>query len=95
MSQRREKAQILDETGISRAITRVAHEIAERNKGVQDIVLVGLRSRIRGLGGRLGICLPGSDSCHQGHDVGQFLRLRRIGRDLCCRRDICLGLRFR
>jgi pyrimidine operon attenuation protein/uracil phosphoribosyltransferase len=53
MSQRREKAQILDEAGISRAITRVAHEIVERNKGVQDIVLVGLRSRGVGLAHRI------------------------------------------
>jgi len=45
MSQWREKAQILDAAGIARAITRIAHEIVERNKGVQDVVLVGLRSR--------------------------------------------------
>ncbi len=53
MNERREKAQILDATGIARAITRIAHEIAERNKGVQDIVLVGLRSRGVGLAHRL------------------------------------------
>src|SRR5512147_827058 len=45
MSQQREKAQILDGAGITRAITRVAHEIAERHKGVEEVVLVGLRSR--------------------------------------------------
>ena len=45
MSQWREKAQILDAAGIARAITRIAHEIVERNRGVQDVVLVGLRSR--------------------------------------------------
>lgn len=45
MNERREKAQILDAAGIARAITRIAHEIVERNKGVQDVVLVGLRSR--------------------------------------------------
>jgi len=45
MSEPREKAQIMDGAGISRAITRIAHEIAERNRGVEDIVLVGLRSR--------------------------------------------------
>ena len=31
MNERREKAQILDAAGIGRAITRIAHEIAERN----------------------------------------------------------------
>lgn len=45
MNQRREKAQILDAAGMARAITRIAHEIIERNKGVQEVVLVGLRSR--------------------------------------------------
>ncbi|MBI5167607.1 MAG: bifunctional pyr operon transcriptional regulator/uracil phosphoribosyltransferase PyrR [candidate division NC10 bacterium] len=42
---KKEKAQILDEMGISRALTRIAHEIIEKNKGTQDLVLVGLRSR--------------------------------------------------
>ena len=41
----REKAQILDGAGISRALTRIAHEILERNKGTDGVVLVGLRSR--------------------------------------------------
>ena len=41
----REKAQILDGPGISRALTRIAHEVLERNKGTDGVVLVGLRSR--------------------------------------------------
>jgi pyrimidine operon attenuation protein/uracil phosphoribosyltransferase len=45
MSERREKAQILDGPGIARAVTRIAHEIVERNKGVEGVVLIGLRSR--------------------------------------------------
>ncbi len=53
MSERREKAQILDAAGIARAITRIAHEVVERNKGVQDVVLVGLRSRGVGLAHRI------------------------------------------
>jgi pyrimidine operon attenuation protein/uracil phosphoribosyltransferase len=40
-----EKAQILDQVGIQRAVTRIAHEIVERNKGIDDLVLIGLRSR--------------------------------------------------
>lgn len=39
------KAQILDEKGIKRALTRLAHEIIEKNKGVDDVVLVGILSR--------------------------------------------------
>lgn len=40
-----EKAQIMDEAGIGRALTRIAHEILERNKGVRDLMLVGIRTR--------------------------------------------------
>lgn len=35
---------ILDGNGIRRALTRIAHEILERNKGVGDLVLVGIRT---------------------------------------------------
>ncbi len=45
MSERREKAQLMDAAGIVRAVTRIAHEIVERNKGVDEVVLIGLRSR--------------------------------------------------
>lgn len=37
--------QILDEKGINRVITRIAHEITEKNKGAQDIVLIGIKTR--------------------------------------------------
>lgn len=41
----REKACILDKQGIRRALTRIAHEIIERNKGTDDLVLIGIRRR--------------------------------------------------
>ena len=41
----REKAQIMDGAAIQRVLTRVAHEIVEKNKGTGDLVLIGLRSR--------------------------------------------------
>jgi pyrimidine operon attenuation protein/uracil phosphoribosyltransferase len=41
----KEKAQILDEDGIRRSLTRIAHEIIERNKGVECLALVGIRRR--------------------------------------------------
>ena len=41
MSERR----ILDADGLRRALTRIAHEIVERNGGVDGLVLVGIRSR--------------------------------------------------
>jgi pyrimidine operon attenuation protein/uracil phosphoribosyltransferase len=37
--------QILSPDDIRRAITRIAHEIAERNEGVATVVLVGIRRR--------------------------------------------------
>lgn len=40
-----EKALIMDESGIFRAITRISHEIIEKNKGVDDIVLIGIQRR--------------------------------------------------
>lgn len=40
-----EKADILDEQAMARAITRIAHEIIERNKGIDDIILVGIKTR--------------------------------------------------
>ncbi len=39
------KAVIMDEKAIGRATTRIANEIIERNKGVKDIVLVGIKTR--------------------------------------------------
>lgn len=41
----KEKAQIMDEKGISRALIRIAHEIIEKNKGVSNIALVGIKRR--------------------------------------------------
>lgn len=40
-----EKAQIMDGDGIRRALTRIAHEIIERNKGVDRLLLVGIQTR--------------------------------------------------
>ncbi|WP_106768284.1 bifunctional pyr operon transcriptional regulator/uracil phosphoribosyltransferase PyrR [Paenibacillus faecalis] len=36
---------IMDETAIRRALTRIAHEILEKNKGIEDCVLIGIRTR--------------------------------------------------
>lgn len=41
----KEKAQILDKEGIRRSLTRIAHEIIERNKGIDNLVLIGIRRR--------------------------------------------------
>lgn len=40
-----EKTQIMDKDGIRRALTRIAHEILEKNSGTEDLVLIGIRRR--------------------------------------------------
>lgn len=39
------KAKIVDEDGLVRIITRMAHEILEKNKGSQNLVLMGMKTR--------------------------------------------------
>ena len=39
------KAQLMDERAMQRALTRIAHEIVERNKGTENLVLIGVRRR--------------------------------------------------
>lgn len=39
------KANVLDAAAIRRALTRIAHEILERNKGVEALMLVGIKTR--------------------------------------------------
>jgi len=40
-----EKARIMDEKAINRALIRISHEIIEKNKGVSDLALIGIRRR--------------------------------------------------
>jgi len=49
----REKVQIMDQEGIRRALTRIAHEILEKNAGTEDLVLIGIRRRGVPLASRL------------------------------------------
>ena len=37
--------QVMDADRMSRALTRIAHEILERNRGTSDLALVGIRTR--------------------------------------------------
>ena len=39
------KSILLDDTAIKRTLTRVAHEIIEKNKGIENIVLIGIKRR--------------------------------------------------
>ena len=45
---------VMDADAIRRAVTRIAHEILERNRGTTDVVLVGIRSRGVHIAGRIG-----------------------------------------
>ncbi|MDN3014824.1 bifunctional pyr operon transcriptional regulator/uracil phosphoribosyltransferase PyrR [Paenibacillus sp. BSR1-1] len=40
-----QKALVLDEQAIGRALTRIAHQIIEKNKGIEECILVGIRTR--------------------------------------------------
>jgi len=39
------KAVLLDEKAINRTLIRISHEIIERNKGIDDVVLIGVKTR--------------------------------------------------
>lgn len=47
------KRYILDEAQIGRTLTRISHEILERNKGSQNLVLLGVKTRGEYLARRL------------------------------------------
>ncbi len=44
---------VLDAPGVERALARIAHEILERNRGTEGLVLIGIRSRGVDLADRL------------------------------------------
>jgi pyrimidine operon attenuation protein/uracil phosphoribosyltransferase len=56
---------VMDADRISRALTRIAHEIVERNRGVDDLALIGVRSRGVPLARRIAQALRAISS----HDV--------------------------
>ena len=48
---------VMDADRISRSLTRIAHEIAERNRGVEDLGLIGLHARGVPIAARLATAL--------------------------------------
>lgn len=48
-----ETKEIIDAIAMKRSLTRISHEIIERNKGVENIVLLGIKTRGAVLAGRL------------------------------------------
>ena len=47
------KAKVLDGDGIKRALQRMSHEIIEKNQGVKNLAVIGIRSRGAYLGERI------------------------------------------
>ncbi|MEI7641053.1 MAG: bifunctional pyr operon transcriptional regulator/uracil phosphoribosyltransferase PyrR [bacterium] len=45
MEEKKIKTELLDKDAINRAITRIGHEIIEKNKGASNIIIIGIRSR--------------------------------------------------
>lgn len=39
------KSVLLDEKAVARSLVRISHEIIEKNKGIEDIVLIGVKRR--------------------------------------------------
>ena len=65
MSERR----VLDGDDLRRAMTRIAHEIVERNGGTDDLVLIGIRSRGVPLANRLAALIEAHESVSVGRMV--------------------------
>ena len=61
----KEKSKIMDSQAIERAITRIAHEIIEKNKGVSGVALIGIQRRGVPLANRLAACIENVE----GHKV--------------------------
>ena len=59
MAENSPKAVIMDGQAMARAVTRIAHEIIERNEGAQDLALVGIIRRGETLANRLADAIEG------------------------------------
>ncbi len=59
-----EKALILDQNAIRRSLMRISHEILEKNKGVEGLVLVGIRRRGVPLAERLAALIREIEGIH-------------------------------
>lgn len=41
----KEKGPVMDKEGVERTISRIAHEIVEKNRGTDDLAIIGIRTR--------------------------------------------------
>src|SRR5713101_5943535 len=63
IAERRLKATVMDADQIRRSLSRIAHEIVERNRGVDEVVLVGIVSKGDVLARRLATMLTKLEKC--------------------------------
>lgn len=56
--------EIVDAVGMSRSITRIAHEILEKNKGTDQLVLIGIKTRGEFLAKRLADKIASFENVH-------------------------------
>lgn len=54
---------IMDSEAIRRTLVRIAHEIIEKNKGVEDVVIVGIRTRGVPLAQRIAAEINAIENC--------------------------------
>ena len=59
-----EKTVVMDGKAIERALTRIAHEIIEKNKGTKDVIIVGIRKRGVPLAERLSSIIENIEGVH-------------------------------
>jgi pyrimidine operon attenuation protein/uracil phosphoribosyltransferase len=63
VAQRKLKATVMDAEQIRRSLSRIAHEIVERNRGIDDLVIVGIVSKGDVLARRLADALTKMEKC--------------------------------
>ena len=67
------KAVIMDESALSRALTRIAHEILERNRGAQNVALIGVRRRGVPLAERIAGKMEQIEGASAGRGTGHYV----------------------
>jgi pyrimidine operon attenuation protein / uracil phosphoribosyltransferase len=63
VAQRKLKATVMDAEQVRRSLSRIAHEIVERNRGIEDVVVVGIVSKGDVLAQRLAGILTSMEKC--------------------------------
>lgn len=69
------KNELMDEKAIDRALTRIAHEIVEKNKGIENLCLLGIKTRGLPLASRLAdkiLSIEGKEISHAEIDVTNY-----------------------